>query len=379
MLLSLALAFSLVLLCGSFAVVAAAADDGNTQYHKFRRLNDLTKQCRFVLAGQIFDLCPILEGNDGGWLLENEQRTWPTVTRNEYKISLRGPLDKDDDAPQHEQEITICAVSNRRPFHKDEDPRVLQVIPVAGVMNLPNITSYRPGVNITAQLAPPSKDDKHDVLHIRLHGGWYTYGAQKADIRFLCDHNVDEPSSPTIAWSWNGTHTFNWRSKHACSKRFSGTTTASPVPRPTSGTPADSSPEPVEDDAPPADSEPPTEDDPNDLRDTYPISDRASRAKLALLLSSFTAVVVLMYLAWFPPARVRQYVTRFLKAHPRLARFRVGERVLVRWAYEDLELGDDYAEGEEDVMVNFAPEADPEGIPLKPSPRLGGFSGYGTT
>ncbi|KAJ2983713.1 hypothetical protein NUW54_g10604 [Trametes sanguinea] len=57
--------------------------------------------------------------------------------------------------------------------------------------------------------------------------------------------------------------------------------------------------------------------------------------------------------------------------------FRVGERVLVRWAYEDLELEDEYADGEEDVMVNFAPEADPEGIPLKPSPRLGGFSGYG--
>lgn len=77
-------------------------------------------------------------------------------------------------------------------------------------MNLPNITHYRPGVNITAQLAPPNKDDKHgtsyafvhgklgvahhapDVLHVRLHGGWYVDGPQKADIRFLCDHNEEE-------------------------------------------------------------------------------------------------------------------------------------------------------------------------------------------
>ncbi|KAL7284230.1 hypothetical protein ACG7TL_001512 [Trametes sanguinea] len=347
--------------CGSFALGAtASATDGNGSpghdYSKFRRLSDLTKQCKFTIGGFFFDLCPIMEGNDGGWSIESERRTWPTVTKREFKFNLKGALETDSHADKYEQ-----------------------VVPIAGAMNLPNITHYRPGVNITAQLAPPNKDDKHDVLHIRLHGGWYVDGPQKADIRFLCDHNEEEPSSPSAAWAWNGTWTFNWRSKHACGKRLSSptatrTTTVTPIQTP--GAPADDSPEPVEDDAPPDDTEP-AEDDSNDLRDTYPISNRGSRAKLALLLSSFTALLVLAYLAWFPPTRVRQYVTRFLKAHPRLTRFRVGERVLVRWAYEDLELGDEYADGEEDVMVNFAPEADPEGIPLKPSPRLGGFSGYG--
>ncbi len=31
-----------------------------------------------------------------------------------------------------------------------------------------------------------------DVLHVRLHGGYYVYGPQKADLQFICDHGVDE-------------------------------------------------------------------------------------------------------------------------------------------------------------------------------------------
>ncbi len=98
---------------------------------------------------------------------------------------------------------------------------------------------------------------------------------------------------------------------------------------------------------------------------------------MILLLSSSTAVMALAYLVWRPPARVRHYVTRFVKAHPRLGRFRVGEHVLVRWAYEDLEMDEDL--GEEDTMVNFSPaEEVDEGIPLKPSPRKGRWTSYGT-
>ncbi|KAI8986763.1 autophagy-related protein 27-domain-containing protein [Trametes punicea] len=369
----------LVLAC---SLVRAAADDSDKgDVHKFRRIDDLTKQCQFVLGGQAFDLCPILEGNDGGWSIETERKTPPTVTKTSYRINLKGPLEKDADAPRHEQcpsGTWICqTITNRRPYHPDEEPRVLQIVPVAGAMNLPNVTRYHPGLNITAQLAPPSGEEaKHDVLHIRLHGGWYVYGPQKADIRFFCDHSVDEPSSPRHAWTWNGTHTFNWRTKQACGKQLSPKISSTVRATPTAAPDAPSDSEPVEDDAPPIDDETPED----DLTKAHPISGRASRSKLALLLSSFTAVLVLAYLAWFPPARVRQYVTRFLKAHPRLARFRVGEHVLVRWAYEDLELDNSYgyADSEEDVMVNFAPEADPEGIPLKPSPRLGGYTGYGT-
>ena len=106
-----------------------------------------------------------------------------------------------------------------------------------------------------------------------------------------------------------------------------------------------------------------------------------TRAKMVLLLSSFTVIITLAYLAWRPPTRVRQYVTRFLKTHPRLARFRVGEQVLVRWAYEALEMDEGYRPSEEDTMVNWsADEERPgEGIPLKPSPKKGGLLNYGTT
>ncbi len=103
---------------------------------------------------------------------------------------------------------------------------------------------------------------------------------------------------------------------------------------------------------------------------------------MILLLSSCTALATLAYLAWRPPVRVRQYVSRFIKTHPRLARFRVGERVLVRWAYEDLEMEEAaYAPGEEDTMVNGGTGvgAMGEGIPLKPSPRKGQWASYGAT
>ncbi|KAI0360733.1 hypothetical protein OH77DRAFT_1493144 [Trametes cingulata] len=361
--------------------VSGAADPAATP-RKARRLKSLKEQCNFALGGQQFDLCPVLEGNDGGWSIETERKTPPTITKTSYTISLQGPLEKDENVPQHEQcppGTWICQiVSNRRPLHPDEEPRVLQTVPVAGAMNLPNITRYHPGVNITAQLAPAygQEDAKHEVLHIILHGGYYVYGPQKADLRFICDHGADEPTKPTFAWTWNGTHSFNWRTKQACGKQLSkptgtqrATATATGAPSPTDA--------PVEDDTPPPDTEAP--DGSKELADEYPLSGRSSRATLALLLSSFTAVLVLAYIAWFPPARVRQYVSRFMKAHPRLARFRVGERVLMRWAYEDLEMDDEYGygEGEEDVMVNYAPLTEQEGIPLKPSPRPSGFTTYG--
>ncbi len=149
--------------------------------------------------------------------------------------------------------------------------------------------------------------------------------------------------------------------------------TASRRPTPTAGAPAG-----PPDDAPPDDDEGIPDKSEQDLADGHPLLGRTPRQTLVLLLSSFTAVLALVYVACVPPARVRQAVSRFRKAHPRLARFRVGERVLMRWAYEDLEMEDGYGygEGEEDVMVNYAPEVE-EGIPLKPSPRLGGFAGYG--
>ena len=96
---------------------------------------------------------------------------------------------------------------------------MLQVVPVAGAMNLRNVTRYHPGVNVTAELAPARDKSGNQgesllsfrshlplsssgkaygclclapVLHVRLHGGYYVYGPQRADFQFLCDPSVDE-------------------------------------------------------------------------------------------------------------------------------------------------------------------------------------------
>ena len=86
------------------------------------------------------------------------------------------------------------------------------------------------------------------------------------------------------------------------------------------------------------------------------------------------------YCVYSPPQRLREKVQSFVKRYPRLQRWRVGENVLVRWAYEDMPLED----GEEDVMVNGGVATDPiyageeEQIPLKPSPRKASVTSYGT-
>ncbi|RDX54436.1 hypothetical protein OH76DRAFT_1397733 [Lentinus brumalis] len=335
-----------------------------------RRLGKLVGNCAFSIGNHNFDLCPVLDGNEGGWKVEFERRTPPTVTKTSYRIDLKAPLKKDEALPGHEQcpdGTWICqTISNRRPRHEDEEARVLQVVPVAGAMHLPNITRYRPGVNITAQYVAPRNDPNNRVLHVRLHGGYYVYGAQHADFQFVCDRGVDEPTAPTYSWTWNGTHTFQWRTRHACASM-----TAKPVPTKDRPPPQDSD----EDETSP----PPDEDEPEELVDGHPFSGRTARSMMILLLSSCTAVVTLAYLVWHPPPRVRQYVTRFVKAHPRVGRWRVGESVLLRWAHEDFEMGDDFGEGEEDTMVNFASEEEAgEGIPLKPSPRKGRWPNYGT-
>lgn len=82
------------------------------------------------------------------------------------------------------------------------------------------------------------------------------------------------------------------------------------------------------------------------------------------------------YLVYFPPRFVRRHAQKYLKDHPSLLRFRVGENVLVRWAHEELNL-----EEEEGLMIDgddvngFSEE---QHIPLKPSPRKGGVITYGS-
>ncbi len=76
-----AIAFSLSLLA-SLAAAAAVEEP----------VGILAKQCKFALGDRHFDMCPVFEGNEGGWTVSRERQTPPTVTKDEYRISFQGPL-----------------------------------------------------------------------------------------------------------------------------------------------------------------------------------------------------------------------------------------------------------------------------------------------
>ncbi|CAL1711032.1 unnamed protein product [Somion occarium] len=354
-------AFLLVFL----VVLAAGNDDGG----------GLAKHCRFTIDGQSFDLCPIFDAREreDGWTVETERQTPPTITKTQYKFALDKPLKKDGTLPAHEQcpdGTWICMImSNRRPHHESEPPRILQVIPVAGRVQQPDDqTRYTSGLNVSASLTDGRQKSRHKILKVRLHGGYYVDKAQAADFFFYCDHKATEPTLPTYFYNWFGTHAFSWRTKHAC-----------PI-GPTNEPEEPQSPADEEEPPPPGDGE-------NDLINIPSRTDRPSRSSLTILLSSTTMVLILIYFIYYPPRVLRRFISSYLKSRPSLLRFRVGERVLVRWAQEDLELQDD---GEEDVMVNGGRDAESifvvdddeeEQIPLKPSPRKTkgkGHFGYGS-
>ncbi|PCH37043.1 hypothetical protein WOLCODRAFT_140694 [Wolfiporia cocos MD-104 SS10] len=365
---------ALVPLCRSLAAAAATGQS----------LTTLAKSCRFTLDNQKFDLCPVFEGNDGGWTVAHSRQTPPTVTKTEYKISFQGPLKRSKKVSDDEQcpeGAWVCMiVTNTRPKNEDEEPRVLQVVPVAGELSLPKpkegddfvAEEYQPGINMTAKLVPATQKTKHDILHVHLHGGYYVHKQQKADFQFVCDHKAEEPTNPTTLWNWNGTHTFEWRTKHACGERLSKDPPPPPPP------PSD---EPEEDpDEPPKDSE----DDEvpgkkHKLLDPDQIAERSRQSMMRVLASSAAFMLVIMYLVYFPPRRLRRYITSYVKTHPRLLRSRVGERVLVRWSHEDFPVFD---ASEEDTMVNTNAEYEgigtDEQIPLKPSPRRSVLANYGS-
>lgn len=83
------------------------------------------------------------------------------------------------------------------------------------------------------------------------------------------------------------------------------------------------------------------------------------------------------YLIHSPPRPLRRKLQQYMKDHPSLLRFRVGENVLVRWAHEDVILDD--LEDETVVNGDDINYAEEEQIPLKPSPRKTGIVSYGTT
>ncbi len=80
------------------ALTAASADPPAPVW-----LGTLAKRCSFKLGETSYDLCPIVEGNEGGWTVQSVRKTPPTVTKTSYKIDLRKPLERDANVPREEQ------------------------------------------------------------------------------------------------------------------------------------------------------------------------------------------------------------------------------------------------------------------------------------
>lgn len=86
-----------------FSVTAAA---------NYRRLGNLVERCKFSVGNETFDLCPVLSGNEGGWTIEFDRRTPPTITKTIYKIGLKEKLEVDGSKPKHEQ---VRSMPNAKP------------------------------------------------------------------------------------------------------------------------------------------------------------------------------------------------------------------------------------------------------------------------
>ncbi|KAJ8701529.1 hypothetical protein PTI98_000297 [Pleurotus ostreatus] len=196
-----------------------------------------TLPCTFSFANNKlrYNLCPLLhrhKGITGEKTIEVDPRpikiriveeTPPTRTTSVYSIGLRSALDWNGTLPaelQCPKGTWICLiVENTRPSHPSEPKRRLQVIPVAGA----------PKLAPRAQLGKrriPETNDTETIVQYLIHGGSYTDRPQMAYFQFICDASSKEPSEPTYLWRWNGTHTFEWKSRHACREASHVTTTA---------------------------------------------------------------------------------------------------------------------------------------------------------
>ncbi|KAJ7232199.1 hypothetical protein B0H12DRAFT_1145625 [Mycena haematopus] len=131
--------------------------------------------CDFTLDSLEFNLCPLFLGKSTSF-----SRTWLCLT-----------------------------VENTVPGGGSESKRILRVVPVAGNQGL------NPRVKL---LEKAQEDDLHQPLQLTLHGGLYNKQPQRASFQFHCDYSLDEPTLPKFFWLGNGTHTFTWRTKHACPK-----------------------------------------------------------------------------------------------------------------------------------------------------------------
>jgi hypothetical protein len=69
-----------------------------------------------------------------------------------------------------------------------------------------------------------TSSERTDVLYLRLHGGTYVQRSQHAVFRMKCDPSAQEPTIPEYRpwFNWNGTHWFDWTTRHACPLNVAG-------------------------------------------------------------------------------------------------------------------------------------------------------------
>ncbi|KAF9049607.1 hypothetical protein BDZ89DRAFT_1126561 [Hymenopellis radicata] len=173
-------------------------------------------QCSFHVGEFVFDLCPVVKSHSTSSpiTVSLQEDTPPTRTKSTYTISVNGALKRDGTLPAELQcppETWICLeVSNSQPNRPSVPDRITQIVPIAVSPNLSPRAKFGPKINA---------EDRHAPLQVTLHGGLYTTRQQKASIQFICDHNAEEPY---FWWSFNGTHAFDWKTKHACPRHVPG-------------------------------------------------------------------------------------------------------------------------------------------------------------
>ncbi|CAA7268612.1 unnamed protein product [Cyclocybe aegerita] len=197
----------------------------------------------------VYHLCPILS-----WLpydskskkkiqIVNYEETAPTRTRYVYDIALLGSggLERDRTLPaslQCPEGTMIClTVINTRPEHPSEPSRILQVVPVA---------SEAEDIPEASLISFNSSSGGHQ-LQLTFHGGQYLNRRQRALFYFNCQSSEPDVSTPTFLWSFNGTHSFSWSTKHACPSTSethtpSSTLASSPTPHLPGGPPVNEPP-----------------------------------------------------------------------------------------------------------------------------------------
>ncbi|KAJ7579064.1 autophagy-related protein 27-domain-containing protein [Mycena floridula] len=294
-------------------------------------------QCKFTVQNYSYDLCPLIQRADELQVTKDID-TPPTHTKNTYRIGLGGPLRRNGELPPAEQcpEGTwIClSVTNTRPDHPSEPTRILQVVPVAAADGL------RPTATI---------DHSNDIpfLVVTLNGGSYLDEAQRARFRFHCDRKADL-TKPEFFWTFNGTHTFSWKTKHAC-----GSVSATPAPTPPKDT----------------DSEPgPSKERESEGGETELIYHPRSSYRIYFILLMLS-ILCLFLLHFVFPQYSRRLLSYILSPLPKFTsksmRFRPSPARLLLWARQA-----GMQEDEVDLMVNYEmDDGDGEEIPLTPNPR----------